>query len=80
MCISWTLAVEFDETMIDSLTKSFATPPPLPNRPTVLKPLFFATSKAFKTFLLFPEVVIPTKTSPLDHRASICLEKICSYP
>ena len=47
MCISWILAVEFDETIIDSEAKLFALPPPLPNKLTVVIPFFFATLKVF---------------------------------
>ena len=47
---------------------------------THLSPFFFAVLKAFKTFLLLPEVVIPIATSSLSPSASICLENTKSNP
>ena len=46
----------------------------------VVIPKDFATSRAFTTFLLLPEVVIPIQTSPSLPNARICLAKIFSKP
>ena len=50
----------------------------LPSKPTVLIFIFFAWINALVIFLLLPDVVIATKTSPFFPSALICLENISS--
>ncbi len=66
MCTSWMRSeVSARGTTIGTSTSARALPPPLPSRPTVAMPFFFAASIAARMFGLEPEVEIATSRSPL---------------
>ena len=75
MCASWMRAVSFDgmESVISAMDAIVA--PPSPVNATVKAPARLALFKAAHTFLLEPEVEMPTSTSPLPHSASACRGK-----
>src|SRR5215831_9040008 len=72
MCASWMRAVSFEaiERVISAMEATV--PPPSPVNATVNAPARFALLKAAHTFLLEPEVEMPTSTSHLLHSASVC--------
>src|SRR6266478_8773742 len=70
MCPSWMRAVSFDGIRNDSWAIMAMAPPSTPVNATVNAPSFPAASSARQTFLLLPEVEMPTNTSPAKHNAS----------
>jgi len=56
-------AVSSESTTIDKSHNLTASPPPFPNNPIEVTPISLDLCKAFKIFLLFPEVESTTKTS-----------------
>ena len=68
------LGVVVEGILIKKSLKSFILPPVVPVKPTVTTPIVLAISNALTIFPEFPEVLMPTNTSPGFVMPSINLE------